>query len=286
VVTDNRPAPTGKNIIMCLTTGRSGTNLLERLLALAEDICSKHEPEPAFQRVLDEVSNNPAAAISFVRDIKLPDILARPGSHYAETSHLFGKGFFEAFIALGIPFRLIVLNRDPRQVAKSLWRIRTVPGRTKSGKEFLLHPDQPGVMALPGWQRMSDYQLCFWYCLEVERRKSAYTEECTRRGIPVFATSIEELKDWMRFEAFCKNLGLSLRDGTSEEHHKIVAVKHNRKARHWPRFTLSPFAWQEKLVWKALGQEGSVLRAEIEARYRTAARNAGVAALAQRPKKV
>src|SRR5262249_18366644 len=109
----------GKNIIMCLTTGRSGTNLLEKLLALANDICAVHEPEPAFQHVLDDVRRDPLAAIAFVRDRKLPDILTRPGSHYAETSHLFGKGFFEAFVALSIPFRLVILNREPRNVAKS-----------------------------------------------------------------------------------------------------------------------------------------------------------------------
>jgi hypothetical protein len=275
VATDNlignpsAQAPTGKNIIMCLTTGRSGTNLLEKLLALADDICSQHEPEPAFQRVLNEVRHSPEAAIAFVKDIKLPDIMARPGHHYAEASHLFGKGFFEAFVALGIPFRLIVLNRNPRQVAKSYWRIRAVPGRTRGGHDFLLDPDQPGVLALPGWQRMSDYQLCFWYCLEVERRKSVYTEVCKTRGIPVLETSIEELKDWTRFQSLCEKLGLVLRQGAAEEHGKITAVKLNRKAKHRPRFTLSSFARQEAKVWKALGEESSVLRSEIQARYPT-----------------
>ncbi len=263
--------PIEKNIIMCLTTGRSGTNLLQELLALAQDICSEHEPEPAFQDVLEKVRQDPMAAISFVRDIKLPAIMARPGAHYVETSHLFGKGFFEAFIALGIPFRLIVLNRHPRQVAKSYWRLKTVPGRTAGGNKFLLHPDQPGVIPLPGWQRMSDYQLCFWYCLEVERRKSAYTQECKRIGIPVFEISMEEVKDWTRFKSLCEELGLSLADRAAEEHRKITAVKVNRKDKHWPRFAVSPFAGQEDLVWKRLGEKGRVLKAEVEKRYGTSA---------------
>jgi len=263
--------PIEKNIIMCLTTGRSGTNLLQELLALAQDICSEHEPAPRFHDVLAEVRHDPMAAISFVRDIKLPDIMARPGANYAETSCLFGKGFFEAFVALGIPFRLIVLNRHPRQVAKSYWRLKAVPARTARGDASLLRPDQPGVIPMPGWQRMSDYQLCFWYCLEIERRKAAYKQECKRIGIPVFETSIEELRDWTRFKSLCEELGLCLAGGVAEEHRNIMAVKVNHIGKSLPRFKFSPFAWEEERVWKALGEQGRVLRAEVETRYRTAA---------------
>lgn len=260
-----------KNIIMCLTTGRSGTNLLQELLALAQDICSLHEPVPRFHEALPEVRHDPTAAISFVRDLKLPDIMARPGAHYAETSNLFCRGFFEAFIALQIPFQLIVLDRHPRRVAKSYWRLKAIPVRTARGEWSLLRPDQPGVMPLPGWQRMSDYQLCFWYCLEVERRKSAYIQECKRLGIPVFETAIEELRDWTRFKSLCQGLGLSIPDTAADEHRKIMEIKVNHCGQNLPRFKFVPFAREEEHVWKALGEQGRVLRAEVETRYRTAA---------------
>jgi hypothetical protein len=260
-----------KNIIMCLTTGRSGTNLLEKLLALADDICAVHEPEPAFQHVLGDVRRNPPAAISFVRDRKLPDILARSGAHYAETSHLFGKGFFEAFVALGIPFRLVILNREPRQVAKSLLRLKTVPGRTIRGRGFLLDPSQNGVMKLPDWEKMSDYQLCYWYCLEMERRKSVYTAECRERGILVVEIALEKLKDWNYFQKFCRELGLSLPAEAGTRHAAITANKVNRKAGYLPRLILVPFALEERKVWKALGNDGVVLRSAIKARYGAAA---------------
>ena len=74
-----------KNIIMCLTTGRSGTNLLEKLLDLAGDTCSLHEPAPYFSDHVKKVRENPAHAIDFVRDEKLPAILAVPESNYVET---------------------------------------------------------------------------------------------------------------------------------------------------------------------------------------------------------
>jgi hypothetical protein len=258
---------TDKNIIMCLTTGRSGTNLLEQLLALADDTCALHEPEPAFQQVLDEVRRDPNAAIAFVRDRKLPDILSRPGAHYAETSHVFGKGFFEAFVALGIPFRLVILNREPRQVAKSLWQLKTVPARTKRGLLFLLDPRQEGVVKLPGWEAMSDYELCYWYCLEMERRKSAYAAECRRRGIPVVEIALEQLKRWECFHKLCSELGLSLPAEARTRHAEITAHKVNRKPWRWPRFTLVPFGRQERKVWKALGNDAAALRSAIEKRY-------------------
>lgn len=258
---------TDKNIIMCLTTGRSGTNLLEQLLALAKDTCAVHEPEPAFHHVLEDVKRDPSAAVAFVRDRKLPDINARPQANYAETSHLFGKGFFEAFTALGVPFRLIILNREPREVAKSLWRIKTIPHRTKYGRNFLFDPEQAGVMKLRGWRRMSDYQLCYWYCLEVERRKIVYAAECRERGIPIVEISLEQLRDWGRFSQLCEECGLTLSAEAEARHAEISAHKVNRKEKHSPRLQILPFSVQEGKVWRALGSEGSALRVAVEARY-------------------
>jgi len=257
-----------KNIIMCLTTGRSGTNLLEKLLSLANDINALHEPEPSFQSVLENVRHDPSAAINFVRDSKLPSILANSETNYAETSHLFGKGFFEAFIALDIPFRLIILNRDPREVSKSLWRIKAIPSRTKHGREFLFDPTQNGVLKLNNWEKMSDYQLCYWYCLEVERRKTIYAAECRERGIPIIEISMLQLKDWSKFQQLCKICGLTLPDTAKTQHAEICTNKVNRKSKHHTKYSLIPFAWQEQKVWQALGKDGVVLHAEVEARYK------------------
>ncbi len=256
-----------KNIVMCLTTGRSGTNLLQALLALASDTCALHEPEPAFHHVLEEVRLNPAAATAFVAGRKLPDILTRPGANYVETSHLFGKGFFEAFLELSIPFKLIVLDRPPREVAKSLWRIKTVPARTRLGRGFLLHPAQEGVLRIENWRRLSDYQLCFWYCLEVERRKTLCLCECARRNIPAAEISLEKLKDWESFRALCAACDLELPEGARARHAEISVRRVNPKSQFWPKIPLRPYARQEEGVWRALGAEGAALRKDVEQRY-------------------
>lgn len=254
-----------KNIIMCLTTGRSGTNLLEKLLGLAEDTCSLHEPAPYFSDHVMQVRENPDHAIDFVRDEKLPAILAVPENNYAESSHLFGKGFFEAFIKLDIPFKLIILNRGPRTVAKSFWRIGTIPGRTEKGIISTYHPDEAGVLKLKNWQKLSNYQLCYWYALEVERRKAKYAEVCQTHNIPVVETSISQLKNWEKFKSFTAELGLSLPKDASAEHANITAKKVNRKRKYFGKLSFVPLSWQEHQVWKMIDRPD--LAKQIKQRY-------------------
>lgn len=254
---------------MCLTTGRSGTNLLETLLSTAEDTCAVHEPEPAFQHVLPEVKKDPAAAENFVENIKLPDILARPGNHYVETSHLFGKGFFEAFVNISIPFKLIILHRPPREVAKSYWRVKAVPGRTKRGNIYLFHPEQNDVIQLKNWQNFTDYQLCYWYTLEVERRKKLYIDICREKKIPYTEIHMHQLTDWGHFSALCRDCGIPLSKNAEEEHRRLSQTKVNRKAGHWPKIPFIPYSLQESGIWKAIGTEGEALKKEIQMRYLT-----------------
>jgi hypothetical protein len=45
----------------------------------------------------------------------------------------------------------------------SYWRRSSIPGRTARGIEYLLDP------SFAGWDSLTDYQLCYWHCLEVER---------------------------------------------------------------------------------------------------------------------
>ncbi len=256
------PEKFGKNIIMCVTTGRSGTNLLEKLFALADDTCALHEPEPGFQNVLPAVRQDPDLAVVFVRQYKLPFIAAQPQKNYAETNHVFGKGFFEAFLQIGIPFRTVILDRPPRAVAKSYWRLKTIPHRTKFGFDWLLDPAQAGVTAPQGWEKMSDYQLCFWCCLEVERRKTLYMEECRRSGLPVTEISLHGLKDWEKFQALCAANGLTLPEGAQEKHAAITAHKVNAKLPIGPEDIKD---WQKFKAW--CEAEGTILPAGAKEKY-------------------
>lgn len=258
-----------KNIVMFLSAGRSGTQLLSLLLGLADDTFAVHEPEPTFRSVTETVRGSRDATLRFVRDVKLPHILSVPAKNYVETSHLFGKGPFEAFVELGLPFRLVMLDRDPAEVARSHWRIRAVPARARKKQQYLLRPDRDGVLPLPRWRRMTDYQLCYWYSLEIERRKSVYAEICRWHDIPVEAFSLADALDFEKLRHFCDRLGLCLPDGARAAHARLTATPVNRKARYRPRwsFSLKSLAAQEDEVWAALGGDGARLREEVAARY-------------------
>lgn len=256
-----------KNIVTCFSPGRSGTELLAHLLELAENTTSFHEPDPTYQQVTESTRKHYTETEAFVRHVKLPSILSYPYENYVETSHLFAKGPFEAFINLKIPFRMIILNRDPRQVAKSHWRINAVPARSRKKQQFLLHPESPNVMKLPHWQSMTNYQLCYWYCLEIERRKPIYMEMCRANGLPVAEIHLNDLLDFDRFNLMCDELDLRLPAGAKQTHEKITSVRVNKKSKYLPNIPLVPLPKQERQVWDALGPETAELFQSVAKRY-------------------
>lgn len=258
---------TDKNIVMCLSPGRSGTELLSRLLSLAGDTRSVHEPEPTFRAVTEAVRTSPDETLQFVRGIKLPHILSVPETNYVETSHLFGKGPFDAFMETGVPFRLLILNRDPRKVARSHWRIKAVPSRSKKKQCYLLHPGQGNVLKLPGWQKMTDYQLCYWYCLEMERRKERYAAQCRHADVPVTELYLEDILDFDGFDRACADLGLELQSDARQKHAELTSRKINKKEKYLPKLAFRPLCSQEEQVWDALGEEGTRLHRAVSARY-------------------
>lgn len=200
-----RPVP---RLIFTVTTGRSGTAYLWRILELVPGITSRHEVSPLFANVMREAQTRPEAAREFWIEQKLPKILEHGRPVYVETSHLFCKGFFEPLLALGHTPDLILLSRPSRQVATSLLQLGTIPGRTEKGLRWYLSPGDPGVLALPGWEALSDYQLCYWYCLEIERRARAYGEAVRSRGGRAVATTLAEINTLAGFRRLLRELDL------------------------------------------------------------------------------
>jgi hypothetical protein len=187
-----------------------------------------------------------------------------------EVSHLFGKGFFEPLHELGVLPRVVMLRRHPRLVAMSWLTRGVVPGRGKRGLKLHLHPGDPGVLPFPNWWAASDYQLCFWYALEIERRQRAYADLLARAGGTLVDVTPDELHDGARFLGVAETLGL-LDAGVDREallrrHQEVSAVLH--KPNIGPAAAAAPD--EEDAVWDAVAAHAPWLYAEVEQRYTAA----------------
>jgi hypothetical protein len=184
-----------KRLLFTVTTGRSGTRHLAWALARFRDVEARHEPKPTFSSALRTVLARPATARQFWLEHKLPRIARSARPIYAETSHLACKGFLESLLDLGGRPTLIHLVRAPRDVSLSLWRLDTIPGRTLRGVKYYLGPDDAPRLPLPQHERLHDYQLCFWYCLEMAERAHAYRERWRELALPFVMIALADLSD-------------------------------------------------------------------------------------------
>jgi len=258
-----------RNLVFTVTAGRTGTVYLQRLLGLFPDTTSLHEPEPAFVSVLRLVQHAPARARSFLLEYKLPFIGTVQTGHYVEASHLFGKGFLEPALALGLIPRLVMLRRHPRRIALSYLARNAIPGRTKLGFKYLLQPSDPGVLPLHNWTRRGAYQLCFWYALEMERRQRAYAERMSELGGAWVDVTAEELHDVERFLDVARTLQLLAPstdlDAVRRQHRELSAMTHNPN-RSVPALRAAVDA-DEEAVWAAVEPFALDLRRQVAARY-------------------
>ena len=263
-----------KTLVFTVTPGRSGTKYLATLLAIP-GVAAHHEPSPDFVSVLRRAQQNPEIAFAFWRDAKLPYIASLDAPVYVETSHLFCKGFLEPAILMGLTPRLIFLRRPPSEVAWSLVERDTVPVRSPYGCLYLLDPRDPNVMPLPGWERMTDYQLCFWYALEIERRQLKYADMAMRLGLATFEVLQRDLGKPEVFGAMLQALSIQSHAIAISDHAAISGQRHNRNPRSLPR--PDNLEEQESEVWRAVLAYEPLLPSLLEEKYEIAEEDAAAA---------
>lgn len=188
-----------KELIFTVTSGQSGTKLLAVLLSEVLGIAAEHEPPPRANFVLRPTIEDSNYGLKWLIEEKLPVIAALPGAYYAETSHLYCKAFIELLLGLGLNLKFIILRRAATDVARSLFQMNVIPSRTEAGRLVLLSPDDPSVLAPPNWKQFSDYQLCYWYVREIERRQAMYRSQFDLLGMKYFDMALDELTTWADF---------------------------------------------------------------------------------------
>lgn len=186
-----------ERLILTVTSGRSGTKHLARILGLLPGVASQHEPEPNFVAEMQSAQEDPRVATEFLYQRKIPALAAIQQKYYAEISSLWCKGLLQAWLAepsLPVP-DLILLDRNLRRIALSLFRLELTPERTHNGREWYLGPSaKTAILKVGDFQKWSDYQLCYWYALEVEARKLVLGNLAAARGGRVARVDIEKLR--------------------------------------------------------------------------------------------
>lgn len=240
-------------LTLTVTSGRSGTKLLAVLLRDALGLAAEHEPAPRLNFVMRSFVEAPSAARAWLLTEKLPAMVsAARNGFYAETSHLFCKGLIEPMIQLGVNPTLIILSRPAREVASSLFRMNVIPVRTESGRLVLLGPDDSGVLRLPDWSRFSDYQLCYWYALEIERRQTHYLQNASALGLNCLHVPMR----WLLSREHLGKLAAFLGAETSEDvfRRQSAILAHNQNSRK----AASGSAVDRPLPHDLLAEEGAV----------------------------
>ncbi len=196
------------HLVFTVATGRCGTAYLSEVFKYVPGVVSHHEPAPEYVEVMREVQSDRDLSRKFIEEKKLPSIGRSGANIYVETSHLFCKGFLEPMLELGLTPDLVWLFRPHREVATSLFTMGTIPGRSAKALRFYLQPSDPGVLFLDGWQVLHDYQLCYWYCLEIERRAREYERMYRERGGRFIKTTLGDVTTRDGFLAMVSGLEL------------------------------------------------------------------------------
>jgi hypothetical protein len=239
-----------KTLIFTVTPGRSGSKYLAALLSTVPGVASHHEPSPDFASVMRRAQQDPEIAFSFLRHKKLPAIAEYTDPVYVETSHLFCKGFLEPLLLMEIYPKLIFLRRHPTDVAWSLVERGTIPTRTSSGCLYLLDPRDPNVLPLKGWESMTDYQLCFWYALEIERRLLRYIDYAKSFNLTYVEVHQEDLGKSENYVQLLQDLELAADSIILEQHGVISSQRHNPNRRSLSR--PADLEQQEAAVWRVV----------------------------------
>ncbi len=202
-----------KRLIFTLSPGRCGTRYLSEMLRTIPGIAVEHEPKPGFEDAARLAQFVPEAARRFWLEHKLPAIERYEEPVYFEASHTFIGGFADTLLDLGIVADIVTLTRPHREVALSRWRRGSIPGRTERGCQYTIHPNARGVLLpLPNWRKLTDYQLCYWFCLEVEAESDCYAQRYGEAGATVHRTTLEKITTEDGFLTLVDIMGLPAPD--------------------------------------------------------------------------
>jgi hypothetical protein len=115
-------------------------------------------------------------------------------------------------------------------VAKSFLLINSIPERTPLGCNYMLSPADPCLLQTPFWEDFTDYQLCYWYTLEMRRRSRWYAALFDRLGIAYTRFDFADINKPEKILELLAPCGLAPVADTAERINQILEYPINTKA--------------------------------------------------------
>jgi hypothetical protein len=134
---------------------------------------------------------------------------------------------------------------------------------------------------------MTDYQLIFWYALEIEHRQREYSRLVQAAGGSVCDVAAVDLRDPRRFVETAITLGL-LSPGVDcdiflAQHAANCAITWNQSSAPLRKYRGDLDAEEEEEVWQAIWVTDPQLRSSVELRYRGLSDFSGTRLISPRP---
>jgi hypothetical protein len=143
---------------------------------------------------------------------------------------VFCKGFLLPLIRMGVTPNLILLNRNFRKTAHSLFQRGSFPMRSRNGQHYSADPRVPGSLPIANPESLSDYQLCFWGVLDAyaRQRQIAAIYDREQQAAYHWATA-QDFHSFEHLKAVGSSFGLTFQDEdqAAQRHAEIIQVHHN-----------------------------------------------------------
>ena len=239
-------------LILTISSGRSGTKHLTRILGTLPGVGALHEPVPNFLHQMQPAQADPAIADKFLDEVKLPWLATIKEPIFAEISHLWCKGLLQAWLQrddLPVP-DVVLLDRNLRSVALSIMRLETTPERTHGGREWYIGPSAASaILKVKEWDNWNNYQLCYWYAMEVEARKATLGNWVESRGGRVCRIDIDELGKWKGIQRLIGELELP-KPGLKEIYNLMWLLREKSNTQGSEKVTGCNFSNEQLLGWE------------------------------------
>ena len=217
---------TVNRMIFSLNPGRCGSMYMHKTFRSVPKVVSLHEPWPTFQ---DANCNGLThdERLTWLKDEKLHYIKGLAQDNYLETSNQFMRGWPGLLLELGEIPDIIILRRPHREVALSAWRMGYIPARSVVASKYGLNPDdKDALLSCENFSRWTDYQLCYWHCLEVEERVKKFVPSLVAAGSIIAETTLADIRTARGFLELVKELGLP--DPDMERMNDLIGVRFNQ----------------------------------------------------------